>query len=162
MVIIHIIGIGFGGNSSDLRDAVEKFGLMDSASAKERDLLSREDHTEQEMIDAEWLVEGMQSFAWCLGLAPLDHFTPSDDDLASKFPDPYTDPSVFIRSATLRPFHEIYRQADLYYRLHWAARHARLSGSEFPVGEGFLKERRKALDWVIGVEPHWDAVPSDT
>jgi hypothetical protein len=162
MVINHIIGIGFGGDSSELRDAVEEFGLMDSASAKERDFLSRKDHTEQEKIDAGWLVEGMQSFAWCLGLAPLDPFKHCDDDLASKFPAPYNDPSEFIRSATLRPFEEIYRQADLHYRVHWAARNTGLSGTEFPVGEGFLRERRKALDWVVGVEPDWDQVTSDT
>ncbi len=162
MVIIHVVGIGFGGNTKKLRDAVEKFGLMDSASEHERDILMRDDHTEQEKIDAQWLVECMQSLAWCLGLASLEHFKDCDDDLASKFPDPFTDPSDFIASASLRPFGEIYQQADIHYRLHWAARNARLSGSEFPVREGFLRERRRALDWVIGVEADWDEVPSDT
>ena len=71
-------------------------------------------------------------------------------------------PAAFIASAALRPFEEIYRQADLHYRLHWAARNARLTGAEFPVTEGFIRERRKALDWVIGVEPDWDEIPSDT
>ena len=125
-------------------------------------MLARDDHTEQEKIDAQWLVECMQSLAWCLGLAPLEHFKDCDDDLASKFPDPFTDPTDFIASASLRPFWEIYQQADIHYRLHWAARNASLSGTEFPVREGFLRERRRALDWVIGVETDWDGVPSDT
>lgn len=162
MVIIHVVGIGFGGNTRKLREAVEKYGLMDSASARERDMLMRDDHSEQEKIDAQWLIECMQSFAWCLGLAPLDPFKECADDLASKFPDPYTDPSHFIQSAMLRPFEEIYQQADIHYRLHWASRNARVSGSAFPIQEGLLQERRRALDWVIGVEGDWDEVRSDT
>jgi hypothetical protein len=31
-----------------------------------------------------------------------------------------------------------------------------------PRSEEVLRERRKALDWVIGVEADWDEVPSDT
>ncbi len=162
MVIAHVVGIGFGGNPKKLRDAIEQFDLMGSVSEHETDMLMRDEHTEQERIDAQWLVECMQSFAWCLGLAPLERFKDCDDDLASKFPDPFTDPTQFIASATLRPFEEIYQEADIHYRLHWAARNARLTGAKFPVLEGFLKERRRALDWVIGVEADWDEVPSDT
>jgi hypothetical protein len=132
---------------------------MGYTSAHERDLISRDEHTEQEKIDAQWLEECMQSFAWCLGLAPLEPLKYCNEDLSSKFPAPFADPTDFIRSATLRPFDDIYRQADLHYRLHWAARH---SDSDFPVSEGLLRERRRALDWVIGVEADWDEVPSDT
>jgi hypothetical protein len=162
MIMSHVIGIGFGGDANELRDAAESWGLMEYASAHERDMLSRTTHTEQERINATWQVECLQSFAWCLGLTALEPLRHCDDDLVSKFPAPYTDPAMFIKSATLRPFGEIYSQADLHYRLHWAARNARLTGAEFPVTEGFVCERRKALDWVIGVEANWDEVPSDT
>ena len=162
MVISHIIGIGFGGAATKLREAVVKFGLLDSLSNHEKDMLSREKHTKQEKIDAEWLAECMQSFAWCLGLDSLEPLQYCGDDLASRFPAPFTDPSDFISGAVLRPYDEIYRQADLHYRLHWAARNARLTSIEFPVKEGLIRERRKALDWVIGVEADWDEVPSDT
>lgn len=162
IVITHVIGIGFGGDRKKIRDAITGFGLMDYTSAHEKDLISRDEHTEQEKIDAQWLVECMQSFAWCLGLDTLDPLQYCADDLSSKFPAPFTDPSNFIQTATLRPFAEIYRQADLHYRLHWAARNARVSGGEFPVREGLLRERRRALDWVIGVEADWDEVPLDT
>ena len=96
------------------------------------------------------------------GLIELDCLRPCDDDLASKFPKPFTDPTEFIKSAQLRPFSEIYQQADIHYRLHWAARNAGLSGSSFPVSESLIRERRRALDWVIGVEADWDEMPSDT
>ena len=163
MVICHVLGIGFGGSATELYEAVSRWGLLPFASAEEIRLLTTETPTKQEKINATWLTECMQSFAWCLGLAELDCFRHCDDDLASRFPEPYTaDPSSFIETATLRPFEEIYRMADLHYRLHWAARHSRLMAGKFPISEGFVRERRKALDWVIGVEPDWDEVPSDT
>ena len=162
MVISHVIGIGFGGDTRKLQDAVRKYGLSSYVSDQEQDMLSRTTHSEQEKIDATWRVECMQSFAWCLGLAELDIFRSCDEDLASRFPAPFSDPSRFIESAKLRPFEEIYRQADLHYRLHWAARNARLSGEDFTIPEGLIGERRKALDWTMGVEPDWDEVPSDT
>lgn len=72
MVINHIIGIGFGADTAKLREAVEKFGLMDDTSDSEREMLTRDEHSEHEKINAQWLVEAMQSFAWCLGLIELD------------------------------------------------------------------------------------------
>lgn len=162
MVISHVIGIGFGGQASKLLRALEQYELVSSASTHEKDMLAREKHTEQEKINAQWLAECMQSFAWCLGLAKLEPLQYCDDTLSSQFPAPFTDPSEFIAGAALKPLEEIYRQADLHYRLHWAARNARLTNAEFPVTEGMIRERRRALDWVIGVEADWDKVPSDT
>jgi len=162
MIMSHVIGIGFGGDAEELCEAADGWGLMPYASAHEADMLNRTTHAEQELINATWQVECLQSFAWCLGLAELNPLQHCDADLVSKFPAPYTDPAAFLASAKLRPFEEIYRQADLHYRLHWAARNARLTGGIFPVSESFLTERRKALDWVIGVEADWDNVPSDT
>lgn len=162
MVMSHVIGIGFGGCATELYEAVSRWGLLPFASAEEIRLLTSKTHTEQEKINATWLTECMQSFAWCLGLAELDCFRHCDDDLASLFPAPFTDPSSFIDAASLRSFDEIYRMADLHYRLHWAARQSRLMAGDFPISEGFVRERRKALDWVLGVEQDWDEVPSDT
>ncbi len=158
MVVSHIIVIGYGGSASELMNAIKEFGLVSHASAHELDMLGRKKHTKQERIDATWMTECMQSFAWCLGLADLDHRKFCDDDLVDRFPAPYEDPSAFIASATLRPFEEIYRQADLHYRLHWAARGAR----DATLSESLIRERRKALDWVIGVGTDWDEVPDDT
>ena len=161
-VLNQIIGIGFGADIGGLREALIKYELLEYASDHESEMLSRRVATAQEKIDAEWLVECMQSFAWCLGLADLNLLQHCDDDLTSCYPTPHEDPSAFIDASELRPFTEIYRQADLHYRLHWAARNARLNGDDFPVSESIIRERRRALDWVIGVEDNWDDVPSDT
>ena len=100
--------------------------------------------------------------ATVLGLVDLDPFRQCDDDLASNFPAAFADPADFIRNATLRPFVDVYQQADLHYRLHWAARNSRLTGQECPIQEGFIAERRKPLGWVIGVADDWDEIPMDT
>ena len=122
---------------------------MDYASKHERDMLTRESVTAQEKIDSEWLTECMQSFSWCLGLADLNPLNHCDDNLVPCYPSPHEDPSSFIESAELKPFAEIHEQADLHYRLHWAARNARLKQEDFPVSESIIRKRRRALDWVI-------------
>lgn len=162
MVLSHVIGIGFGADTRRLKAALDEFGLFEHASAREQELLSRTEHSQQEKVNATWLTECVQSLAWCLGLVELDPFRQCDEDLASYFPPPFTDPRGFIAESVLRPLHEIYQQADLHYRLHWAARNARLMGTQSPVHEGLISERRKALDWVIGVEADWDEIPLDT
>ena len=162
MVIGYVIGIGYGANTSRLRESMERFDLYGQASKREQDLLGRTEHSEQEKINATWMAESVQALAWCLGLVDLDPFFGCDDDLAGHFPKPYADPTDFISNSVLRPFEDIYRQADLHYRLHWAARNARLTGRDSNVSEGLISERRRALDWVIGVEADWDEIPLDT
>jgi hypothetical protein len=162
MVLCHVIGIGFGGDSRQLKAALEEFDLWQYASPTEQDLLNRTEHTDQEKIDAIWLTECVQSLAWCLGLVELDHFRQSDDELASNFPEPFTDPRNFIAESTKRPFNEIYQQLDLHYRLHWAARNARLKGTPCPVSEEWIEERRKGLEWAINADTEWDEVPLST
>lgn len=162
VVLSYVIGIGFGADSRRLKASLEQFGLLDRASVQERDLLCRSEFTQQQKVNATWLTECVQSLAWCLGLVELDPFRRCDDDLASHFPQPFTDPSRFISEATLRPMDEIYQQTDLHYRLHWAARNARLMGHRSRVDEGLISERRKALEWVIDVEADWDEIPLDT
>jgi hypothetical protein len=162
IVLCYVIGIGFGADARRLKASLDGYGLYGHASAQEQALLSRSEHTPQEKVNATWLTECVQSLAWCLGLVELNPFQRCDDDLASHFPQPFTDPKGFISTASLRPIDEIYQQVDLHYRLHWAARNARLMGRRSTVDEGLVSERRKALDWVIGVESDWDGIPLDT
>jgi hypothetical protein len=162
VILSYVIGIAYGADVSRLNSFLTDSGLIEYASATEKELLGRAHHTEQEMINAGWLAESVQSLAWCMRLVDLDPFRRCDDDLASHFPRPFADPSAFIDAVRLRPFEEIYQQADLYYRFHWAARNARMLGEKSALSEELIMERRKPLDWVIGVEGDWDEVPLDT
>ncbi|MDM8562376.1 DUF4272 domain-containing protein [Candidatus Marithioploca araucensis] len=162
IILNHVIGIGFDAYPKKLLNALIEFDLLNFASTQERSLLSKKKHTDQEKIDATWQIECVQSLAWCLGLVDFNPLNDCDDNLASHFPKPYCEPKDFIESVKLRRWDEIFEQADLHYRIHWAARDSRLKSAESPVQEGLISERRKALDWVIGVEQDWDEIPLDT
>jgi len=163
VILSHVIAVvGYGADVRKLKDALTKFGLFEYASQKEQDLLNRASHSSQEKTDATWLAECVQSLAWCVNLVGMSPFRRCDDDLASHFPPPFSDPSAFINSVIARPLEEIYQQADLHYRLHWAGRNARLTRVPSIAHEGLIGERRKGLDWAIGVEADWDRMPDDT
>ncbi len=162
VVLSYIIGLGFGGTGKEIKPAIVEHGLLAALSASELALLDSAAISEQEEINCTWLTECAQSLAYCLGLVDLDPFRHCDDDLASNFPDPFTDPKPFIEYATLRPIIEIYLQADLHYRIHWAARSFRAAETNCTIEEGFIRERRKPLDWVIGFGDDWDEISLDT
>lgn len=162
VVLGYVIGLGFGQTGDRMKQPLVEFGLLNDASENEKRLLSASSISDQDKINCTWFTECVQSLGYCLGLVELDPFSQCDDDLAQNFPAAFVDPRDFIRNATLRAFDEIYQQADLHYRLHWAARNSRLTGTECPIKEGFIAERRKPLDWVIGVEDNWDEIPLDT
>lgn len=162
IILSHVIGIAFGAQASQLRKLLLDFGLFEHCSNEERRLFSKESHSPQEKTNCLWLVECVQSLAWCLGLVELDPLRNCDDDLASHFPRPSTNPLGFISQATLRPLDEIYQEADFHYRLHWIARQAELTRTQCPVQQSLVWERRRALDWVLGVGSDWDEMPQDT
>ena len=162
IVLSYMIRLGFGQSGNRMKQSLVEYGLLDAITPIELDLLDADSITEQDKINCTWLTECVQSLGYCLGLTELDAFRPCDNNLASRFPAALTDPTPFIESATLRSFDDIYSQADLHYRMHWATRNARLTGSECPIQEGLISERRKALDWVIGVAEDWDEISMDT
>ena len=162
VILSYVVGLGFGQTGARMKQPLVDFGLLDYVSPNELLLLEAPTLSEQDIINCAWLTECLQSFGYCLGLAEIAPFLPCDDELASKFPPAFSDPSDFIAGATLRSFDDIYAQADLHYRMHWAARNSRLTGAKCRVKEGFIAERRKPLDWVIGVEADWDEVSMDT
>lgn len=161
LVLGYLIGIGFGQPSLKLKTELLKWNLYGDASPDEQLLLEKSHYEPQEKINATWLTECVQSLAWGLSMAALDHFRRCDGDLGPKFPIMH-DPAFFIAAARLRPFEEIYLEADLLYRLHWAARNARMFGQASSLEEGLIAERRKAVDWMVGVASEWDEIPLDT
>jgi len=161
IVLGYMIGIGYRQPSARLKAELRKWSLYPFTSAKEKEILEKSEFTQQEIVDATWQTECVQALAWGLGLAELDHFSSCDDDLGPKFPI-LCDPTDFIAASKLRPFEEIYFASDLLYRLHWASRDDRMSGRAIRLNEEMIAERRKAVDWMLGVERDWDEVPSDT
>jgi hypothetical protein len=149
--------IGFDSSVEKVRTALQEFSIYEFASSREQALLE-EKIDEQTKIDCSWLTECLQALSWCFRDSTLDFEKHCDDDLYTKFPEPFTNPHIFLENSVLRPFDEIYSMADLHYRFHWLSRH----GAKISLSESAIRERRRALDWVIGTESNWDEVPLDT
>ena len=157
----YIIRSAYGMPLDEVNEWIDKLELRDTLSSEERAILASKALTKQQKFDFGCLAEGAQILAWSLGLAELDHFRQCDDDLASKAPFK-ADASSFVAGARLLPLAAIQRQADLLYRMHWATVNARLTGTECPLHESLIRERRRAIDWVYGVADDWEDVPLDT
>jgi hypothetical protein len=159
-VLSFVIGVGYGRSGSEMLDGIRQADLADHLSPAENKFLGQTRYTKQNRAGAAWLAEAVQACAWALGYLPLHPLEGASDDLASLFLD--VDAQQRISVAQLRPFPELYAEADFHYRLHWAARQAGLDGTEFPLPEIAVEMRRRALDWIIGVPEEWDDISTDT
>lgn len=158
-----IASVGFGLERSEVVRALEGNGLWADVSPLERTLLTKDEPSRQEVVNASWMTECMQVLMWGLGRVELDHFQHCDDDLARHSDDPRKVGEIRVLAAPeLRPFDEIYQQCDMLYCLHWAARNQRLGGPDVPYEEGIVMERHRAINWLAGVESEWDEVTTDT
>lgn len=75
-------------------------------------------------------------------------------------------PDRLKESIRVRARSEVMMWADLLYRLHWAVRDARLTGSSQPAGieGGVIQEWHLAVNWMTRYdnEDNWDRVGTDT
>jgi hypothetical protein len=157
----YVIGIGFRADRTELQNFIRRFHLDEWVSRNERALLQAPSPSEQDLINCMWLTECVQALGWALGLVALDPLHRCDDDLAQHFP-LREDPATFISAARLRPLSEIQAEVDFHYRLHWWVRHCQLTDSKCNFESSIVVERRRALDWLYGVDPDWDEIPLDT
>ncbi len=73
------------------------------------------------------------------------------------------DGSKLSTKMRLRSREELFRELDLYYRLHWWTRNSRLTGKDTgAVRLDIIVERRKALEWVMDPACDWDRVDMST
>jgi Domain of unknown function (DUF4272) len=161
-VLSYVIGVGHGRPGTEMLERVRKAGLESVLTLQEQEWLAAKRLGPQTRAEVAWFVESVQACAWALGLVELHPLKHAPDELADHFLSPAIDPAARIRGARLRPNEELYAQADLFYRLHWAARQAQLDRTPFPQPEISVRMRRRALDWIIGVPYEWDEVPTDT
>lgn len=164
LIAVHyMVKVGYGYPIALARERLLELGASEILGSASRDIMEQENLSERDKINLCWQVEGLQALAWALALdlVQLDHTRPCDDDLASRVPAPEQEID-FIRNATLRPIGDIQEQVDLIYRMHWAAANARFTGTDSSLNESIIRERRRALDWIYGVDEDWDEVPLDT
>ncbi|RUO31148.1 DUF4272 domain-containing protein [Aliidiomarina soli] len=114
----------------------------------------------------QWQVESLWVMTWITSFHDnLDFSDSCSDGLSSLLPDLKEGaPSIeFKEAAAARKVEEVVASLDLAYCLHWAIRDAELAGRPMPgkVPPLVIRERRRALEWVVSNED-WDDIVLDT
>lgn len=145
-------------------DLVKRFSASGFFSPKERAFLQSAHPPRRDLIDFAWRYECSHVLLWALG--HLDTLRPPGEicDVAREVGILRDLGADFVGKARIRSQAEILEQADLYYRLHWAAIELRLKGSPSDkIHEGIIRERHRALNWLIRyMNQSWDDVETDT
>jgi len=121
--------------------------------------------TQQQLTDFAWQYECVHVLLWSLGhvekLQPPNQICDVPGEISIM-----RDLGREKLSSTAHPrsLSDILDQADLYYRLHWAAIELRINGkSSDKANEEIIDERHKALNWLIRyMGQNWDDITTDT
>lgn len=153
----YIIGLGYNANRSEMHSYLNKFNLLKFGSKFEQKLLKQNAISNKNKAKMAWQAEYAQVLAWSISLVELDHVKPCDDDLAMKVPFK-SDPFELISCAILKPITEVQKQSDLIYLIHWYVCECQIKSMNCKFNPSIIKERRKAIDWVYGVDDDWDEI----
>ncbi len=140
---------------------IEANSLFDELTPKERAILSsRRELTEEEHAELYYSLEALWAIAWATNLVAMLPFNQQvGSELAGLSPDLRLDEDgyKYINSMQLRTAGSIYAMLDLYYRLHWWLNNAaRENASTGNIHLDIVKERRKALEWILNRNKKWD------
>gem|GEM_PF-732635 len=144
---------------------IQKYSARSFFSPQELDFLDNARPSREQLTDFSWRYECVHVFLWALGflprLNPPNQQCVVKDDISIILD---RGPERFAADAKLRPLAEVLDQADLYYRLHWAADEFRLKQQKNSTIDGEItSERLRALNWLIRYQNQsWDDVSTDT
>ena len=114
-----------------------RYGALDLLTPKEQKIISGNNVSEAEAINAAWKYESIWALLWALGVVEELSFPNQicDCDLVMGTMERFKNLDDFMANTTLR--------------YHWAAVNARVNGSD-PAGidEGIVMERRAGLEWL--------------
>jgi len=169
LVLHAMLQISFGAPVHVIASWIKANRLEGSLSRQDRSTLNKQpsELTEQEMTNISWYIEALWAMVWAGQLIEnLSVDQPVGNNLASLLPNLQLneDAGSFRRRFALRPFEQVYRMLDLYFRAHWYARDGDLNGySTEPFNLDVIMERRRALEWISDrTISDWEDTPQDT
>ena len=168
LVLNALINIHFEAPTKVIKDWIETHNLSAHLTDREKDILNRDNSllTEQELTNLYWYIESLWALMWATTIIDEMPFDKGiADDMISFCPDLENDegPEKFTKNMVLRSANDIFKELDLYYRLHWWTRDGSLKGySTGNVSLDIIMERRKALEWLFSPNIDWDNFPDDT
>jgi Domain of unknown function (DUF4272) len=163
-----VVYIAHQAPTSVIKGWINEQGLYQYVTDFEKGILEKNETnvTSKEILRLKWYVESLWALVWVLGINNnFQAGEPVGDDLIQLVPDvkKKQDYAALQSNSSMRNEKEIYKQVDLYYRLHWHCVDTRFKGlkhSKFD--EGIIMERRQALDWVVTPEKEWDEIDLST
>jgi len=156
---------GETGDQELIEELVKEYGAREYFSPEEKKFIDNPNPSAQDRANFGWRYECAHVLLWSLGY--VDKLQPPGEicNVAQEMGVVRdAGPDGLIQNARPRPLSEILDQADLYYRLHWAAIELRLQGKDSgAVDEEIVMERHRALNWLIRyLDQDWDDVTTDT
>lgn len=148
---------------------LEEQKMLDFLSSSEKVILKKGFLSEQAEIDLSWYQESLYALSWCLGIMEEMVSAKDEADLSQIFAflPPETELTPFLEKAKLIDRQLIKEELDYYYGLHWAVRHpenwsllSKLKFKKYKIS--VIRERRKALEWVVDNKLSWDDIALDT
>lgn len=150
-----------------IKEWIEKQGIYEDVTEFEEAILEKSESeiTLEDELKLRWYVDSLWALVWVLGIN--DNFKidePVGDTLIQMVPDIRKKEDISkLKETTMRNEQDIYRQVDLYYRLHWYCVDSRLKGlKQFKFDEGAIMERRRALEWGVAPDEEWDEIELST
>jgi len=159
---------GAGADHGFVLEGVQHYGVHDDLSPDEADLVYNPQPSDHQMLQLSWRVEAAHALLWSVESVETLSYPSSTTDWNAFWETFHEGNRVdFLQGWELRPQDILLDEADLIYRLHWAAREAGLNGREGPAGlyTCVVMERHYALNWLVAPldDPYpWDSVPTHT
>lgn len=158
------VACSYGFSKEKAKKWLKKEGLYDGLAHSEVRYL--DDPSDQNTSLFQWQVEALWAITWVASHHDkLDFSDSCSDDFITLFPDlnEGTPSTNFKELAEVKGSEEVVAALDLVYCLHWAIRDAELRGMPVPgkVPPLVVRERRRALEWVVSNED-WDDIVLDT
>jgi hypothetical protein len=165
LCLLFVAAKGEGIAEEILEQVLESYELRPHLTPKELGFVLDSSPSQHDRIQFTWRYEAAWTLLWALGfVAKLGKPAEVCDVKFAVGTMIETTTSRFIEDSELRPIADIIDQADLIYRYHWAVTNARLKGRQIPAAldPRVTQERHHALNWLIGTDPAWDDVTTDT
>lgn len=143
---------------------IKKEGWSPFLSKSEKNMLSGLTLKEQQLVNFSWFKESIFMLLWCANKKLINSEKTEEIDIADIYSliPPEKEHQKFIESLKLRETYEMLLELDLYYNLHWLAKHYEDLGSTKKLNLSVIVERRKALEWILNKNADWDDVNLDT
>jgi hypothetical protein len=116
-----------------------------------------EDLHSTETVPLRWSIESCYALM-CAGslVNELDPAEYASETLLSLVPSviKHENVNAFIQQFHLRPYAELHKARDLYFRLHW---YVETEDSQI-FNLGVIQSRREALEWIFDIHSDWDSI----